>query len=226
MKSASHQAMGYLLQETLEKEGIKLDCELFVLGNLLPDYLPELILSPHFTNKCQREIRLFTATLASSRAAGDAELPPEYSLRLGILCHYMTDYFTFAHSREFPQNLSRHSAYEQGLDDFFRAHYSADECLLASESGWRADSARDVAQSLFSLRRQYKTAERAYETDLQYAFTACLLAARELVRLSAQGRQGVRRRRFVSPFAAEKYAFSGVCRRRIVPRRAWCPAAA
>ena len=181
MKSASHQAMGYLLQETLEKEGIKLDCELFVLGNLLPDYLPELILSPHFTNKCQREIRLFTATLASSRAAGDAELPPEYSLRLGILCHYMTDYFTFAHSREFPQNLSRHSAYEQGLDDFFRAHYSADECLLA---------------------------------------------ARELVRLSAQGRQGVRRRRFVSPFAAEKYAFSGVCRRRIVPRRAWCPAAA
>lgn len=222
MKSASHQAMGYLLQETLEKEGIRLDRELFVLGNLLPDYLPELILSPHFTNKCQREIRLFTGALAARRLP-----PPEYSLRLGILCHYITDYFTFAHSREFPQNLARHSAYEQGLDDYFRSHYSADGCLLDGEPAWQTASARDVMQSLFALRRRYALAERGFETDLQHAFTACLFAARALAALSPQEWQNARPRVFVSPFAAEKYAFSGgVCSRRIVPRRAWCPAAA
>ena len=45
--------------------------------------------------------------------------------------------------------------------------------------------------------------------------------------LSPQERPSARPRLFVSPFAAEKYAFSGgICSRRIVPRRAWCPAAA
>ena len=48
-----------------------------------------------------------------------------------------------------------------------------------------------------------------------------------LAALGTQERQNARPRMFVSPFAAEKYAFSsGVCSRRIVPRRAWCPAAA
>ena len=38
MKSASHHAMGHLLYEALTAQGIQLDREIFVLGNLLPVY--------------------------------------------------------------------------------------------------------------------------------------------------------------------------------------------
>ena len=87
MKSASHHAMGHLLYEALTAQGIQLDRELFVLGNLLPDYMPELILNPHFTLKCQREIHIFTEALAGQPITRGEQLPPEYTLRLGILCH-------------------------------------------------------------------------------------------------------------------------------------------
>lgn len=223
MKSASHHAMGYLLFTTLEQEGVILDREQFVLGNLLPDYLPELILAPHFTNKCQREIALFTAVLTAQRVSCKAELPPDYSLRLGILCHYITDYFCFAHSRDFQQNLARHSSYEQALDDYFRDHYSAEECLLPSAVDWRATSAKEAAQEIFRIKRDYKNAERCFQTDVQYAFSVCLGAIRAMLALSAVAQKPVHRALLFSPFSAKRFAYqSDVRRKNIVPRRAWC----
>lgn len=223
MKKASHHALGHLLYQTLAAEGICLDRELFVLGNLLPDYMPELILFPHFTARCQREIGLFSDVLASQSLDDAREIPAEYALRLGILCHYIADYYCFAHSRAFGKNMRKHGAYERGLNEHFRMHYSAKECALPPRAPVRCTSGRDVARSVARLRHGYLAAPRSYETDLRYAFTACLDAIRALVALSAarEETRGVRFR-FV-PFAAERYAYgSGVCRRRIVPRKAWC----
>ncbi len=223
MKSASHHAMGYLLYQALERRGITLDREMFVLGNLLPDYLPELILSPHFTMKCQREINVFTGVLAAEHLGDPTQIPAQYSLRLGILCHYVTDYFCFAHSREFKQNIVRHAAYEQALDDYFRAHYTEQESTLPELERIDAHSARECAQGIFRIKRQYKNARRDYASDVQFAFTVCLLSIRRLVALSSCAQQSFCAAFRFSPFAAEKYAYrNGLCRRRIVPRRAWC----
>ena len=223
MKSASHHAMGYLLFSALEREGITLDREQFVLGNLLPDYLPELILAPHFTNKCQREIGLFTNVLASQRVSASTELPPDYSLRLGILCHYITDYFCFAHSRDFQQNLARHSSYELALDGYFRDHYTVEECLLPAAARLRAVSAKEAAQEIFRVKRDYKNAERCFQTDVQYAFSVCLGAIRMMLALSSAAQKPVRTALLFSPFTAKRFAFqSDVRRKNIVPRRAWC----
>jgi len=223
MKSASHHAMGHLLHQTLEASGIRLDKEMFVLGNLLPDYLPELILSPHFTAKCQREINVFTGVLAAQHVDRAGEIPAEYALRLGILCHYITDYFCFAHNREFGKTLSKHAIYELELDDFFRSHYSADECMLAEVPFAQCDCAKDVVLDIFQTKRRYQSSKRAYQTDVQFAFTTCLNAIRRILVLSESGQHAFCPVFRFAPFAAEKYAFQkGVCKRRIVPRRAWC----
>lgn len=223
MKSASHHAMGHLLHQTLEASGIHLDKEMFVLGNLLPDYLPELILSPHFTAKCQREILVFTGVLAAQHVDRMGEIPAEYALRLGILCHYITDYFCFAHCREFGKTLMKHAVYEQALDDFFRKHYSADECRLTASSSVQCDCAKDVALEIFQTKRRYQASERAYSTDVQFAFTTCFDAIRRILVLSESGQHAFSPVFRFTPFAAEKYAFqSGICKRKIVPRRAWC----
>jgi len=224
MKSASHQAMGYLLDRALERRGISLDREMFVLGNLLPDYLPELVLSPHFTLKCQREISLFTGVLAAQRLGNPSQVPAQYSLRLGILCHYITDYFCFAHSREFKQNIVRHAVYEQELDDYFRAHYTERESLQPEPHPLNAENARECAQEIFRIKRLYKNAARKHETDVRFAFTVCLLSVQKLLWLSARSQPSFCAASRFSPFTAEKYAFKPtLCRRRIVPKHAWCP---
>ncbi len=226
MKSASHHAMGHLLYEALTEQGIRLDRELFVLGNLLPDYLPELILNPHFTLKCQREIHIFTEALAGQPATGDKTLPPEYALRLGILCHYLTDYFTYAHTPEFRLGLKEHSAYEQRLDDYFREHYTMEESALKGRAFADCDSARDVVKEVYRYKRDYRAAERTLARDVQFAYSACLSAMTRLIALSATRKEHAKAPYRFAPLTAERYAFmDAVCRRKIVPRRAWCPAA-
>ncbi|NLI53576.1 MAG: zinc dependent phospholipase C family protein [Clostridiales bacterium] len=227
MKSASHHAMGHLLYEALTQQGYKLDRELFVLGNLLPDYLPELILNPHFTLKCQREIHIFTEALAGQPVAAGEQLPPEYALRLGILCHYMTDYFTFAHTPEFRMGLKGHGAYEQRLDDYFRAHYTKEASALTNHTFAACDTARDVVKEVYRMKRDYRAAERTLTRDVQFAYSACLGAMTRLIAASEARRVHARAPFRFSILTAERYAFrDSVCRRRIVPRRAWCPACA
>ncbi len=225
MKSASHHAMGHLLYESLTQQGYRLDRELFVLGNMLPDYMPELILNPHFTLKCQREIHIFTEALAGQPVERGEQFPPEYALRLGILCHYLTDYFTFAHTPEFRLGLKEHGVYEQRLDDYFRGHYTAEESALESHAFSACESARDVVKEIYRMKRDYRAQGCTLSRDVQYAFSACLGAMTQLITLSEEREEHARARRRFAPFAAERYAFRDtVCRKRIIPRRAWCPA--
>ena len=227
MKSASHHAMGHLLYEALTNQGILLDQELFVMGNLLPDYLPELILNPHFTLKCQREIHIFTEALAGQPVTRGEHLPPEYALRLGILCHYLTDYFTFAHTPEFRLGLKEHGIYEERLNDYFRAHYTQQECTLPSFAFARCESARDVVKEVYGLKRDYRAEGCTLSRDVQHAFSACLAAMTQLIAISEEREEHARAPKRFAPFAAEKYAFrDAVCRRKITPRSAWCPIAA
>ena len=227
MKSASHHAMGHLLYEALTNEGYQLDRELFVLGNLLPDYLPEMVLTPHFTLKCQREIHIFTEALAGQPVQKGEQLPPEYALRLGILCHYLTDYFTFAHTPEFRLGLKQHGAYEQQLNDYFREHYTQEESTLHGVSFENAENARDVVKEIYRLKRDYRAESCTLARDVRYAFTACLGAMTQLLAISEAREEHARAPKRFAPLTAERYAFrDAVCRRRITPRRAWCPVAA
>jgi hypothetical protein len=218
--------MGHLLYEALTNEGYQLDRELFVLGNLLPDYLPEMVLTPHFTLKCQREIHIFTEALAGQPVQKGEQLPPEYALRLGILCHYLTDYFTYAHTPEFRLGLKEHAAYELRLDEYFRDHYTIEQ----SQRGLSvpaSEIARDVAKDIYRNKRDYRASERTLETDVQFAFSVCLSSMKQLLAISEAREEHVKAPFRYRRFAAERYAFqSEVCRRRIVPRRAWCPACA
>ena len=225
MKSASHHAMGHLLYEALTEQGIQLDRELFVLGNLLPDYLPELILNPHFTLKCQREIHIFTEALAGQPVTKGEQLPPEYALRLGILCHYLTDYFTFAHTPEFRLGLKQHGVYELRLDEYFRDHYTTEECALTKHSFAACDTARDVVKEIYRYKRDYRAEGCTLKRDVQFAYSACLNSMLQLLAVSEAREEHQRAQYRFSLFAAERYAFrDSVCRKRIVPRRAWCPA--
>ncbi len=224
MKSASHHAMGHLLYKALTEQGVQLDRELFVLGNLLPDYLPELILNPHFTLKCQREIHVFTEALAGQPITRGEQLPPEYTLRLGILCHYLTDYFTYAHTPEFRLGLKEHGAYELRLNDYFRAHYTQEESTLSGFSFANATCARDVVKEVYLMKRDYRMEDCTLSRDVTHAFSACLGAMTQLIALCEAREELARAPRRFSPFTAERYAFrDAICHRHIKPRRAWCP---
>ncbi|MEZ4509388.1 MAG: hypothetical protein R2881_07100 [Eubacteriales bacterium] len=184
MKSASHHAMGHLLYEALTAQGVKLDRELFVLGNMLPDYLPELILNPHFTLKCQREIHIFTEALAGQPVTRGEQLPPEYTLRPRHPLPLPDGLLHLCAFAGVPSRTEEHGAYESRLNDYFREHYTIEESTLSAFRFTSCEVARDVVKEIYRMKRDYRTEGCTLARDVKHAFSACLGSMSELIAIS------------------------------------------
>ncbi|MFA9381262.1 MAG: zinc dependent phospholipase C family protein [Acetanaerobacterium sp.] len=101
MLSASHIMIGGFLYEYMSSRyQISLHRESFIFGNILPDFRPSFLTRPHFlqynTAYLKREIAALLADKHEETSFGCL-----YSMRMGVICHYLTDFFCAAHSDHF-----------------------------------------------------------------------------------------------------------------------------
>lgn len=114
----SHIIIGNLLYEYVKKEyGICLEKRSFIRGNYSPDFSIKLITSKHhIEEKLEFVENEFTKLAAVSLESAD--ISKDYSKRMGIICHYLTDFFCYAHSEHFSGNTADHVLYERTLHKF------------------------------------------------------------------------------------------------------------
>lgn len=181
MKSTSHFAMAYLLSAALEKRGVSLDKTAFVCGNIAPDYLPSPRFAPHFAGACYRGIKYTGHRMSRVPIRDEKRVDYRYSCMLGIICHYICDYFCFPHNKEFVGNLKEHVAFEIELDRFLRRN-CLDLLDLEGKIPIRVPSSPDgMLERLDSMKEQYRTSGYTFENDLCYAFNACMVCVLSLV---------------------------------------------
>ena len=170
--------MARLLFAYAQRQCARLHEKNFILGNVLPDYLPTFVSRPHFLKYCTGYVQKTRAWLLERYPSGNASSPAmaRYSRRLGMLCHLYTDFFCYAHCAQFPPGLKRHLEYEQALTLFFEQNY---EAFLARPMIASAHCAPDLQAQFERLQAAYLAAERGYLSDIAYAFFACaqLIAA-------------------------------------------------
>ncbi len=57
--------------------------------------------------------------MAKKLASHHQSITPLYTFRLGVLLHYLSDAFTFAHNLEFSGDFEAHNAYENAFHRYF-----------------------------------------------------------------------------------------------------------
>jgi|GEM_PF-911868 len=184
MKATSHFAMAHLLCATLQKRGVYLDRIAFVYGNIEPDQTPAMWFHPHFRKFCSRSIASITEELAEISLSSTGRVGAYYSKELGMLCHYICDYFCFAHNEEFSGSIKQHIAYENDLDTYLRR-----DCLNlldmdGSDKLPRFSSAVELAGSIEAAHGEYINSEFSLQSDLRFAFDACVTAIINIVAIS------------------------------------------
>lgn len=186
MKSTSHFAMAQILYASMKSRGIDLNLVPFVYGNISPDYSPKILIHPHFTKTCTRKINESIFVLSKKHVGSGLRLDADYAVELGVLCHFLCDYFCFAHSKDFADSLKQHVAYENELDSYLQSN-----CFdLLDVSGSKELTAQP---SPYLLRNSVEKAKNAYtengytyKNDLLYAFNACVSCIYSLVLLSRE----------------------------------------
>ncbi len=181
MNRPSHILMGCFLQQYMEDHyGIHLNRNSFILGNVMPDYFPSFLIRPHFLKKNASHVQRMIKVLLKRRRSSFCGR--KYSRLLGILCHYYTDFFCYAHSDSFEGNLSDHIQYEKSLYLYFVENLKQFQTLHFIVQPESTFCAGDVYRQFETLHSCYLRSQTSFGNDLLFAMTGCV----ELIVMAAE----------------------------------------
>jgi len=104
MRMEIHHKIGKKVCAELKEMGCHINEGLFLLGNLFPDLIHSYIWCRHEYQHSREYTRKKLELLKRK--------PKLFSFHLGILTHYICDYFCYPHSSIFDKGLAEHIAYE------------------------------------------------------------------------------------------------------------------
>jgi hypothetical protein len=161
---------------------IELDRAAFSYGNIKPDLSPKCLRTPHLL-----ENYLLIVANNSNRLIGNSSQQTEHSLKefstdLGVICHYICDFFCFCHldSRIY-HRLLFHFLYE------IRLHLAFCSMRFRKQKSFRIVRripGKSVASMVMEMRKEYVTQQKTYQRDIDYALMASLLACELISRFA------------------------------------------
>ncbi len=146
-----------------------LDYTSFLFGNVLPDFDPRLFTIPHTKDRSLGYLSAFTQQYRCiPRASREKQ---SFSCDMGIIAHFICDYFCQAHSYAEYDNYFRHLYYETQLaNEVASIHIEqlAEMCERIQNPA-RVGSVRQLPDFINFNHQQYKKENRRMATDIIYS---------------------------------------------------------
>lgn len=115
MNVFSHFMMGKLLYHNLKNIDIKLKRNAFIFGNIKPDVSSRYNKLPHYKKDVYSLFKSEVLALCDMKVSEGSSFSSEYSEKLGVICHFISDFFCFAHCEQFDNRGWNHFIYEMKL---------------------------------------------------------------------------------------------------------------
>lgn len=186
LHSFSHLRIGRMVcTEVIRRTGLIPNRLAFILGNIRPDLSIKYRLIGHTRAESYefliQEIRELSHTPVYFFTGF------RYAMRLGIICHYLCDYFCYAHDEAYPGTLRDHLRYERQLRAYIRQHYGTLFVFNALETPPIHGDVEGLIRHLTSLHNGYlKSESHSMADDALRAISACLELVFNLLRFSKQ----------------------------------------
>lgn len=164
MNLVTHIAISKILYNNLDGI-VDLDKRAFVYGNIKPDLTHKLLRNPHTLEN------YFLIVCNSAERLMNNKLPlQEFSFELGIICHYVCDFFCQYHlGDELFHKFREHFIYELKLH--FVLLNNPSKINKKPETG---AVRQNVSSIIMELRKEYSADPAAMKKDLEYAFMATM----------------------------------------------------
>ena len=156
-----------------------------LVGSVLPDILVHTYLTGHTWKASGEMILNKLEKLEQSDGLNIWTV-----LRLGMILHYIEDFFTMSHSRFFTGNIWEHIGYEIRLQRYIRATFCGRYKLYDGDvENTQIYSIEDLKERMVSLQKEYEKElkeasgdeEMCFQTDLEYMNIAVQTVAGYLI---------------------------------------------
>lgn len=107
-----HLLIAHNVRKIAYKEiGAKLNLRGFLLGNILPDISKKYGEKPHYLKNSLEYVLRSTSKLNNPDKNNNIN-SFDYSRNIGVITHYLSDFFCFAHSEQYKDTIYKHHLYE------------------------------------------------------------------------------------------------------------------
>ena len=150
MRKKSHICLAGYLADEFQAPDLMRYRKAFCFGSILPDLNPGMVTSPHEFETTFDGIKELICRLTSEW--GGSEYKERAFWRgLGVVMHYLADYFTFPHNTSFQGSLKDHCLYERDLKHQLRGYVKTPEHSPLEDCRWIARLCSRVFMSVICL---------------------------------------------------------------------------
>lgn len=180
----------YLADQMPANESLQSHRKAFCLGNILPDIQPSFVTKRHEYFGTFDEVQGKIRRLVQSGAGYNDRV---FWRRSGEVMHYIADYFTFPHNKNFTGNLYEHNKYEKHLKNHLKRYIesgAADRMVILPVN---FGSFRELVEYIGNAHERYLLKERNIAEDVQYILRICSQVIHGILQLAAKqfGREGI-----------------------------------
>ncbi len=174
MRKKSHLSLSHYLLHTMSSKSsdLKKNKHSFYLGSILPDISPSFLYRRHNLESSysllKSEIQKLTDTYEKYQKT-DAQ----FWRRLGIITHYLADFFTYPHTCAFHGSFREHCTYENQLKFALRTYLKDNLSKHPAIVAIAVSSVNDIFQMIEDFHREYLTLKSKIEADCEYIAAMC-----------------------------------------------------
>jgi hypothetical protein len=172
MRKKSHISLANYLIKSMKFEELINHKKSFYIGSILPDCVPSFITRKHNIEETfeilKEEILKITDNYDMDRG-----MTGYYTRHLGVVTHYIADYFTFPHNNIFKGNLKEHCTYERDLKLAFKSYVKSDEAVRGRAKSAIFKSVDEILKFIIEMHEEYLKAIKIIKIDCMYIVELC-----------------------------------------------------
>ncbi len=168
MKKKSHLSLAnYLIYKT-DSEDLKRHKKSFLFGSILPDCVPSFITRRHTIDETFDILKNELVELIDKYDWSQG-ITGKFCRQLGVITHYLADYFTYPHNNVFTGSMREHISYEINLMKYLRTYLDSGEASATiKEKNTNLYSVDNVCNYIRETHEQYLQALKQISIDCKY----------------------------------------------------------
>lgn len=174
LNTFSHVIIGKIIYDYLKDNyGIYLDKKSFIKGNYYPDFSASIIKRPHYIKDTLDYVHDKIEKLANTNL-NSAYIDKAYSKKIGIICHYYSDYFCFAHSSNFKEKTKAHISYERKLHKYLVVKQNNIKKIISRSKKDINIDINKIKMKINKYQEDYLNSKQGYGNDLIFSINVCI----------------------------------------------------
>lgn len=172
MRKKSHISLAGYLLNSMNIDGLFHHKKAFYLGSILPDCIPSFITRRH---TIEETFDILTDEILKITDNYDADrgINRYFTRHLGVVTHYIADYFTYPHNNIFEGNIKEHCSYEKKLITALRTYVRSEEAVKERENNLLFVTVDEILKFIKEMHEEYLKIAKKVRVDCDYIVELC-----------------------------------------------------